>query len=211
MLYNKIIPNAEAAMFNKIFKWIGIVIIATVCGLLFFRIYTLNHYPAEAKGIIWTETLRADYADGQIHALSWEPIVAYDNAGYFFSHQPIYIPDCRTLIITVRYNNSLNETLGANTGEPLALDVSLFADGTERIRSDTYSEHTAYGIYTYRRYVFEGVDLNNYSYLYLDVYDTQSGVPDYTIAPLSSLEIYRADTQLEEYNLTARDKRTVSP
>ena len=137
--------------------------------------------------------------------------MAYDNAGYFFSHQPIYIPDCRTLIITVRYNNSLNETLGANTGEPLALDVSLFADGTERIRSDTYSEHTAYGIYTYRRYVFEGVDLNNYSYLYLDVYDTQSGVPDYTIAPLSSLEIYRADTQLEEYNLTARDKRTVSP
>ena len=197
-------------MFNKIFKWFAVAVIITVCGFLFFRIYTLNHYPSEAKGVIWTDSLREDYADGQIYALSWEPVVAYDHAGYFCSHQPIYFPDSHTLIVTVRYNNALPETLGMKADNPLKLNVSLYADGTERIQSDIYSEHTAYGIYTYRRYVFESVNLDRYSNLYLDIYTENDGTPDFTKAPLSSLEIYRTEISLKEYKLTAKDKHTAA-
>ena len=193
--------------FANIFKAIGTAIVLLVVDMLAFRLYTLNHYPNFARGILPTDTLKNAYADGVLSAITWEPSVEYDENGDYFVHQPIYFPEEKTLIVTVRYNDSLLEELRhTGGGDTLQMDVSLYADGTERVHPLTYTYNYAYGIYSYRRYVFEGVELSDYAYLYLDIYHDE---PDYNVAPYSSIEFYRATEPTSEYKLTSADKKAL--
>lgn len=191
-------------MFEKILKWLCVAVAVLVIGMLGFRFYTLNHYPVFAEGVLPTKTLCAQYESGDLAGTTWEPRVFLDEAGDFFIHQPIYFPEAKTLIVTIRYNDSLLRDLRhTGGGDTLALDVSLYADGTERVHASDYTYGYAYELYSYRRYVFEGVELSQYTNLYLDIYlDT----PDYSSAPYSSLEVYFDTAEFKAYRLTARDK-----
>ncbi len=193
--------------FTNICKAIGLGIILLVVGILGFRLYTLNHYPSFARGVLPTDTLKSAYANGSLSAITWEPASEFDPNGDFWVHQPIYFPEEKTLIITVRYNDSvLPEFKHAESGETLPLDVTLYADGTERVHPLTYAYGYAYGIYSYRRYVFEGVELSNYEFLYLDVYH---GEADYNVAPYASVNIYAKADPTEDYKLTWADKKAL--
>lgn len=202
-------------MIKKIFKYFALFTVVSVCALLFFRIYTVNSYPASARGVVATEALRAAYADGSLSAVTWEPRTLYDNSekSKFFSHQPIYFPETETLIVTLRYNNSLLPIMAEDfgfaqtSGRNLPLDVSLYADGHDRISPAAYTYSAAYGLYSYRRYVFEGVRLADCESLYLDVYYAQDA--DYAEAPYASLEIYDVSRELSVYKLTAADKKAL--
>ena len=207
-MFQKIIKKIlDKITFTNILKAIGTAIILLVVGMLAFRLYTLNHYPDFARGILPTDTLKSAYADGSLAAITWEPAVEYDENGDYFVHQAIYFPEAKTLIITVRYNDSLLEELHhEGGGDTLQMDVSLYADGTERVHPLTYSYNYAYGIYSYRRYVFEGVELSDYEYLYLDIYHDE---PDYNTAPYSSIEFYGATTPTSAYKLTSADKKAL--
>ena len=194
-------------MIGKIFKCLCILIAVTVIGTLGFRLYTLNHYPAFASGILPTETLKQAYAAQEAEGLTREPRGFMEEAGSFFLHQPIYFPKQKTLIVTLRYNDSLLEKLKHDgSGETLPLDVTLYADGTKRVQATDFVYGYAYNIYSYRRYVFEGIDLADYTNLYIDVYH---GEPDYTVAPYSSLEVYNTTAELTPYTWTAKDKRAL--
>lgn len=194
-------------MIQKIFKCLCAAIAILVCGTLGFRLYTLNHYPAFARGVIATETLKAEYADGTLEGITWEPRTYLDAEGDFFIHQPIYFAEEKTLTVTLRYNDSLlTELKHDGSGDTLALDVTLYADGTERIHAADYTYGYAYDLYSYRRYVFENVDLDLYTNLYMDIYlDT----PDYSVAPYSSIEVYDTTAELAKYTLTAADKKAL--
>lgn len=202
-------------MMKKLFKFLALFIIVFVCGMLFYRIYALNTYPPAARGVIATDALRADYADGSLAAVTWEPRTLYDNGkkSKFFSHQPIYFPETETLIVTIRYNNSLLPLMAADfgfeetNGRKLPLDVSLYADGFDRIAPTTYTYTTGFGLYSYRRYVFEGVSLSAYESLYLDVYYAEDA--DYAAAPYASLEIYDSSREPTAYKLTSADKKAL--
>lgn len=201
-------------MVKKILRYLCISVIVFVIGLMFIRIFMLNHYPAAAEGVIRTNSLAAAYADGSISGVSWTPPVPYDHKkeGNFFSHQPLYFEAQKTLIITIRYNDSLLDKLKEKfdyTGdaESLPLAVSLYADGHEAIRPTTYTYLHANGLYSYRRYVFENLTLADYEYLYLDV-----NYGDYAPegeAPFASLEIYAPKCVLVPYKLTAADKKAL--
>lgn len=191
-------------MIRKIFKWFCAAIAVAVIGTLGFRLYTLNHYPAFARGVVATEALEAAYADGKIAALTWEPRAYLDEEGDFFIHQPIYFANEKTLIVTVRYNDSLlTELRHDGSGEDLALDVTLYADGTERVHASNYVYGYAYNLYSYRRYVFEGIVLDDYTNLYLDIYLDEG---NYSVAPYSSIEVYDTTAEIQPYKLTARDR-----
>ena len=191
--------------FTNICKAFGLGIILLVVGILGFRLYTLNHYPSFARGVVPTETLKSAYATGSLSATTWELPNEFDATGDFWVHQPIYFANEKTLMITVRYNDAvLTELKHTGNGEDLLLDVTLYADGTERVHPLTYSYGYAYGLYSYRRYVFEGVDLTDYKYLYLDVYH---GEADYNVAPYASMDIYKGTVEVETYKLTMADKR----
>lgn len=203
-------------MLKKIFKTFALLIIIWVVLLMSFRIYTVNHYPPAAEGIVATDALKAAYAAGTLDAETWEARTLYDDnqKSKFFSHQPIYIPSEETLIVTLRYNNSLLAIMAEDfgfaetNGRDLPLDVSLFADGHERIHPSTYTFTTAFGLYSYRRYVFEGVSADMLDALYIDVYYADNA--DYTVSPYASLELRDASREPEVYKLTAADKKVLA-
>ncbi len=194
-------------MIGKIFKFLFYGIILLVVGLLGFRLYTFNHYPDFAKGVIATDTLRTGYKSGTLAATTWEMPTKIDAAGEFFVYEPLYFENEKTLIITVRYNDSLLEAMKFDGGgDALPLFPSLYADGTERVLPTKYEYGYAYGIYSYRRYVFENTDLDIYEHLYLDIHRNE----DYGAVPYTTLEIYSASTNHKEYKLTAHDKKELA-
>lgn len=203
-------------MLKKLFKALGLAIVLWVALLMSFRIYTVNHYPPAAEGIVATDALKAAYAAGTLDAETWEARTLYDNnqKSKFFSHQPIYIPSEETLIVTLRYNNSLLAIMAEDfgftetSGRDLPLDVSLFADGHKRIRPTDCTFTTAFGLYSYRRYVFEGVSADMLNALYIDVYYADGA--DYTVSPYASLELCDTTREPKPYKLTAADKKALT-
>ena len=194
-------------MFKKLFSLFCYAIMALVVGIMAFRIYTLNHYPAFAEGVVHTSSLSASYNNDTLRGVTWELEAEFDDTGDFFVHQPIYFENEKTLIVTVRYNNSLlEEWKHDGNGEDLDLDVSLYADGKERVHPTDYKYGDAYGIYSYRRYIFENVTLSDYDILYIDIYH---GEADYNVSPYSSVSVYDSGVKIQNYKLTGADKKAL--
>lgn len=194
-------------MIKKLFSLFCYAIMAIVVGIMAFRLYTLNHYPAFAEGILPTAAISSSYKNGTLNGITWDLDAEFDNTGDFFIHQPVYFENEKTLFVTVRYNNSLlTEWKHEGSGADLVLDVSLYADGKERIHEADYVYGEAYGIYSYRRYVFEGISLSDYEILYIDIYRDE---PDYNTSPYSSVSVYDSSVKTEDYKLTGRDKKAL--
>ncbi len=187
------------------FFWIALMV--TVVGLLAFRFYTLNHYPSFAKGIIPTESLKDNFkSDGSLNAITWRMPEELDEEGCFFAYQPIYIEEEKTFIITVRYNDALLEELNFDgNGESFEMFPSLSYKETERKLPSSYEYGYAYGLYSYRRYVFENVDLSDYEHIYLSIHLDD----DYEASPFVILDIYDAAAPTDGYKLTWRDKKAL--
>ncbi|MBQ4557692.1 MAG: hypothetical protein IJA60_08615 [Clostridia bacterium] len=191
-------------MIRKLFKLLGTGIILLVVGLLGYRIFSLNHYPAFAEGIVAVDPLKESHLRGELSGKTWELPVEMDTAGEFFAHQPIYFENEKVLIVTIRYNDSLLEELKFDgDGSELPLFPSLYADGVKRVIPTCYEYGHAFGLYSYRRYVFENVDLAAYEHLYLDIHREEA----YEDVPYTTLEIYNTSRKTEIYELTSSDKK----
>ena len=79
------------------------------------------------------------------------------------------------------------------------------AEDTEKKLPSTYEYGYAYGLYSYRRYVFENVDLSKYEHLYLNIHLEE----DYEVSPFVILDIYDSVAPTKEYKLTERDKKAL--
>ena len=192
---------------GRIFKLFCAAIAITVIGTLGFRMFTLNNYPASAKGIIATDALSKSYSEGTLLGVTWDLPAEYDNAGEFFAHQPLYFEKEKTLIITIRYNDALLEEMKHDGGgDTLALFPSLYADGVERGLPTTYEYSHEYGLYSYRRYVFENVTLSDYEHMYLDIRLDEN----YEEAPYTTLEIYNTKERIKDYKLSGADKKELN-
>lgn len=190
-------------MIGKIFKYLCFALMFFVVAVLGYRFYTLNYYPDFAEAVIRTDALVSGYNADTLSGKTWKTPDKYDVNGYFFVHQPIYFENEKTLIITIRYNNSLLEKLKFDgSSEELDLFPSLRSEGSERILPFAYRHGEAYGIYSYRRYVFENVELEDTKQLLLDVHLDEA----YEEAPYARIEIYKESTRLKNYKLTRNDK-----
>ncbi len=189
---------------GRIFKFFCAAIAITVIGTLGFRMFTLNNYPSSAKGVIATDALAKSYMASTLNGVTWDLPAEYDNAGEFFAHQPLYFEKEKTLIITIRYNDSLLKDMKhEGSGDTLALFPSLYADGIGRVLPATYKYSHEYGLYSYRRYVFENVTLSDYEHMYLDIHLDEG----YEEAPYTTLEIYNTKERIKDYKLSGTDKK----
>ncbi len=197
-------------MASKIIKiiwnlfWIGLMLL--VVGMLAFRFFTLNHYPSFAEGVLPTKQLTESLKANTLAGTTWKIPEELDEEGYFFVHQPIYFEKEKTFIITVRYNNSLLSELGFDgTGEELALFPSLSYKDAEKVFPSFYEYGYAFGLYSYRRYVFEGVELSEHEHLYLNIHLEE----DYEAAPFVMLDIHDPSAPTEKYALTRKDEEAL--
>ena len=193
---------------QKIFKWLILMLIAAVCGLLFFRMYTVGHFPKATTQTVVTDRLAAAYAEnGGLNAYTWEIPVNYDDPHEpnFFCAAPVYFESAGTFEITVRCKLKDAAALGFDKdGKTVAV---LSDDAGAKVAAVTSDYFEAYGLYAYRRFVFEDIDLANCNYLKLSLYPTADAE---SAAPLGALAVYEARYPQKEYRLSAKERKQFS-
>ena len=152
---------------KKFIKWFFIVMLILVIGFLIFRIFSY-----EDKSVFddfeVTEASRGAYEEG-LNVLTLDLKDKHSDNGYFCAYSMFYVEETGELQVTVRYNKSAAKyTDRASTDD---LDFRLMVrkeddsdkkDG--RYRGTYYApvsveKKSRYGIYEYRKLVFEGLDM----------------------------------------------------
>ena len=70
-------------IFKNISKFFCAMIAITVFGMLGYRFFSINYYPASAKGVVETATLSQSYQNGTLSGQTWKLSANYDADGDF--------------------------------------------------------------------------------------------------------------------------------
>ena len=168
-----------------IIKVIAALVLVAVIGVMGFRITIFNNYPTSVSRIVWTDALAEHYTatGGEIGALTQSTRLSYDDPkeGNFFFGELIIVPEAEYLVVTVRYNTSLMESIKAKYKLELDPDSDPFdifdfklvrtasgyvapEDGTtetvptEEVGTIGATVSESQMMYRYARIAFDGVD-----------------------------------------------------
>ena len=199
------------------------VVVASVVGLVAFRIIIFHHYPDSVKNIYFNEKLTAHYNehDGDITALTQNMRAEYDNPdeGNFFASNLIVIPEINQLQFSVRYNTSLMTALEQKYGIKLDPDDPSNFNFSLAVLPLSKNDGTAYKtgtlsvcnfdeslMYRYYKLVFDDVDLSleGESEIWIRLEITVNGI---TIEEPFMILVYE-DTKtatFEEYKLSEKE------
>ncbi len=161
---------------------------------------------------------------------------AEHNSGYFSVTQYVFIPQADQVQLVFRYNNSTIRHLQEDYGleslpskEEHLFDVTLIKTvdltpddktdntdpatlQTERIwptPACTIEDRTSNSLYTYYRYVFDGVTFEDAVGIFADVYYMEDIQGDYENDPYGTLCLYDATSSWITQKLTDADKRAL--
>jgi len=145
------------------------------------------------------EALTAALADGatEIYCLEHDAVEISPD-GYFSAYAFRYIPACRQVQITVRYNVSLFKYMMIPEGSALSFYLGKNED-TENLIAPTYTETKETSLYHYQRLVFEDVEIGEDDVtLYLALPNDS-----YSACPVR----YYPEQPLEPYKLSRAEKK----
>ena len=217
-----------------VFKALATLFVFGVCGILVWRVFFSTAIPEEIEVLHGNERLSAAYetAGDQI-TMQYQDLGSITRApnsmGYFSVVQCVFIPEAEQVQIVFRYNNSTIRHLQEDYGlaelpeKSLHLyDVSLViaSDPTPDVHEDDYGETNTLetrrilptgtplreetSLYTFYRYVFDGVSVEDVTNsIYLDVYYVDD--IRYDERPYSTLLLYAWDEEWKSYRPTKAD------
>ena len=203
-------------VFAKVIKIVLIVSVFLVIGFLLWRIWFFDN-DRRLDTMIPTDAARAEYARGGDAVFLTNPVhdkISSSNGagdGYFAAYGFVYIPDKKEVQVTVRMNDSTMEKLGLDGVPYFFLKIyTNFNYGDDesgaKICECARYEDDHNMMYTYRRLVFEDVEIGEANDLLvcLSADGTSAG-------GVSELVVHFREQPLEEYTLTDADKRALSP
>lgn len=190
-------------IFFRVVKFTFTCFVFLVCGIVLWRVFTSGD-PAAIKTVAVNSALAEAYEQhGEELTLQYQPLQTTitrgeHNSGYFGVTQTLFIPQASQVQIVFRYNNStlrhLQEDYGLASLPDKALchfDVTLVktTDLTPEIEEDykdtsTFTTERYYpsehvirettALYTYYRYTFEGVTVEEDTLgVFVDIYYNQ--------------------------------------
>ncbi|MBE6633898.1 MAG: hypothetical protein E7620_06100 [Ruminococcaceae bacterium] len=216
-----------------IFKALATLFVFGVCGILVWRVFFSTAIPKEIEVLQGNERLSAAYATaGDGLTMQYQELGSITRApgsmGYFSVVQCVFIPEAEQVQVVFRYNNSTIRHLQedyklASLPEKSShlFDVTLVktTDLTPNDHNDDLDESTLSSsriqptgeplraetaLYTYYRYVFDGVTVEEITdAVYVDVYYVQD--IRYEEKPYGSLLIYAWDEDWIAYKPTRAD------
>lgn len=223
-----------ARIVGTVIKLTAVLLIFSVCGVLIFRICSSGD-PESVSVLTPNDALCAAYEEnGGALTLRYQYqstiTLGESNAGYFSVTQYVFIPEARQVQLVFRYNNSTIQHLARDYGldsvpskDETLFDVTLVrtTDLTPEDREDNldpetlartrYRPSTVYTtrdtspLYTYYRYVFEDVELEEHTLgVFADVYYV--GDIDYEKAAYGTLCLYDDESKWIEQKLSDRDR-----
>lgn len=222
-------------IFRRVTKALFTLFIFSVCALILWRMCSAQD-PKKMNGLIINQPLAQAYAQhgdelvlqGQTQATITK---AENNYGYFSVTQCIFIPQANQVQLVFRYNNSTLrhlqedyqlEQVPSKDGTYYDVTVVRTTDLTPDIAEDntdieqlnvcryhaTDVVRTTSSLYTYYRYVFDGVDIpENTIAFYADIY--YLGDLDYDAKPYGTLLLYDSAEAWDLYPLPSSDKKTL--
>ncbi len=164
--YKKILKRAVTLLFFLLFVF--------VLGLLILRI-NLSETPKEFRGLTWTSEVLAVKDSEDFEALGQAAYTLMDEDGYYKLDELVLIPAADQVQFTFRYNarstvGTLMEKYSLTekpTGEVFVL--VLYDNLGREYKEYRFAEKKQF-LHEFRRIVFDGVELEGVTSLYLDVY-----------------------------------------
>ncbi len=167
--YNEVDEAPTTNPVLKFIKIVAVIICVAVVGIIAFRMFTFNYYPAGMKTVHFTDDLASFYREARENArFETQKLRApYDDAtdGNFFCDHLRVCRDAGYLQITLRFNTSLVRTIEEKYGVTVDLsDNSEFTfrlyrsgDGGE-IGTLANVEWDEFIMYRYAKLTFEDVE-----------------------------------------------------
>ncbi len=217
-------------------KLLFTAVIALICGILIWRVFFSTKVPGSVDALLPNATLHSAYLQyGDDLTLRYQEQASItrgeSNAGYFSVVSCVFIPEAEQVQLVFRYNNGTIDHLAEDYNLETVPDKSehLFdvtlvrttdltpddaSDNTdastlakERFQpTDSLRDETL--LYTYYRYVFDGVTVEDLTDgIFVDVYYT--GAIDYSRTAYGTLCIYSTDQDWEEYKTSRADRRAL--
>ena len=232
-------PNSRTPrIIRRVIKLVFTLVIFSVCGILAWRVCSSGD-PKTVDRLIVNESLARAYekhGDDLLMRYQNQDTITQDehNAGYFSVTQYVFIPDAAQVQLVFRYNNSTLEKVAKDKklskvpekSEHL-FDVTLVivtdltpedtADnargenlGRVRVKASDYvKDHESKRLYTYYRYVFDGVTLpENAVEVYAEVYYVKE-INDYEGDPYGRLCLYDTEHKWFEEKLSRADRKAI--
>lgn len=215
----------KKGLVGKILKWMVIGLILFVYLFLMFRIFIKSDTKI-AKTFVWTEDTVAAYESdpASFEAFTQDNTYVYydtdtetaieyaydtysgsdeDNTheGQFHTSQFVYVPSSKEFQITLRYNRDgvreLLNTYGLEKAPAGELFCFALTDGTNIYTDYTFLTDSRF-TYQYRRLTFSGVDLEDVSQMWLQIYF----IGDVSVSsPYESMTVYLSDIPMESYKV----------
>ncbi len=183
---------------GRIIKTMIYSVIAMMCGFLLWRIFFSTMLPREMRQLLPNQTLAAAYAEHGDSLVLFtqnqnQTTSTDENYGYFSVVDCVIIPEAHQVQLVLRYNNStlknLTEDFGLSSlpdrkGDYFDLTLIKTTDLTPDDTTDNldpdFLEKTRYTpsqvtrantlLYSYRRVVFDNVDVGDAVGLFFDIY-----------------------------------------
>ena len=219
---------------GKIIKYSLIAFVIAINALVIWRVFFSANIPKKLDALQANEAICAAYAaHGEDLTLQYQDqySVNYDKdrEGYFGVPTYVFIPEANQVQLVFRYNNSTLRKLARDYGleaipdkNDALFDVTLLhvtdltpADSTDNVQEKlriqpTTAERETTLLYTYYRYVFDGVTVDEAaaSSIFVDVY--YNGDLNYEQAPYGTLRLYNHLSPWFSRDLTAADKKALS-
>lgn len=195
---------------GKIIKYILLSAACAVVAFLLWRIFLINS-DSVLGDITPTENAKAAYASSGDEAFKTHflPDRISGNAeeadGYFSAYSFVYMPETKEVQVTLRINDSTSERLGLGGELPyFFLKFNENGEDTGEICEYAYFEDEHELMYSYRRMVFENVEITPETNLIVCLSTTGDST-----ASISELVIHFQEQELEEYDLSKKEKKSL--
>ncbi len=222
---------------GRITKFLFTLFVFSICGILIWRVFFSTKIPKNLDTLTPNPVLSQAYAkNGGELTFQYQELSsitrATDSYGYFSAASCIFIPEADQVQLVFRYNNSTIRHLQQDYGlaelpqkSDHLFDVTLVVanDPTPDIHDDDYAgenlttkrifpsmepirEETS--LYTFYRYVFDGVSVEDVTNsVYMDVYYVED--IDYDERPYSTLLIYAWDEAWQSYRPSRAELKSI--
>ena len=184
-------PKSKSKV-GLVLKILIMVVCFSVVGFFLFRVFLFNYYPDSVEEIYFNDVLIEYYnkTDGNIGAKTQSIRFPYDDnkKGRFFVDNLIIVEEIGQLQLSIRYNDSLYDTLKGEFEKDISIDdLSAFSfrlvrnplteddnDVPIEVGSLSYSSYDSLMMYNYGKLVFDGIDFlgdgNEIKWLRLEVF-----------------------------------------
>ena len=233
-LEDEVAENFKSAfLVGKIIKYSLIFFVFAITALVVWRVFFSANIPGEIATLEANDALVAAYEEhGNDLCLQYQNQYAlnYDKGkeGYFGIPQYVFIPEAKQVQVVFRYNNNTLRKLAEDYGlseipdkADEHFDVTLLAvtdltpnDPADqeqlevRIHPSSQTRETTL-LYTYYRYVFDNVEVDEEaaSSVFVDVY--YNGDLNYEANPYGTLRLYDHLSKWIDKDLTSADKKAL--